>query len=837
MGYRTGTDKTVYSTSKPVISFTPGSNTQVVAQFNMNLKRRSKAVKEYKLQWLYKVGNRRIEGSTDTVQAGANGASNSTDAIYNIIYSPPSDAVEVAVKVTVVGKTYKYYKNKTAKKKQKTTNATYKGGTQISNWFSINANKTAVPSAPSATINAVDNLQLDFEITDDNLKNTHIQFQVWANNGWEYFASALLLKTNIKTVKASCRVNPGNTYKVRCRGYSSTYNAYSEWSGYSSDIVTYPPAPTGINAVIVGVDGTDVRVSWNASPTATSYEIAYTNDPSLFGQSDGVSTVSTSDKSTSYTFANNSTLALGKTWYFQVRAKNSGGESPYSGYTGLTIGKKPSAPTTWSSTTKVGVGETPILYWVHNATDGSSQTWAQIMVTVNGSSKTLTWQNTRVGDERDATVEYPLDVTDYAEGSKIYWKVRTKGAMTADQYWSDWSEERTIDIYPKPTISLDVNGTNENIISFPIKMGYITGPVSQTPVTFHIQIFAQENYWYDTYDGTRVMVFKDDEVFSKVIDVKDKTGTFEIVATDVHLENAIHYSFKCTVYMESGLSASYLVTRWVNMDDTNLSPQVIMSDIDSETMSIEICPYCEDTTIEIPEEPDEDSDELENPQVYGLAENVVLDVYRINYDGTFTKINKTQVANTRTTWLHDPHPPLNQVQYRIVATSTITGASVYNDTDAEPVGTALAPEPVPIIIQWGEQWTDTEYPDESYAGASDMDNDPTYLGNILKLPYNIDISDSNDKDVECIKYVGRQHPVSYYGTQLGVTSTWKTDVPKTDMDTLSMLRRLSIYMGDCYVREPSGSGYWANVAVSFEQTHNTLVIPVTLTLTRVEGDA
>ena len=81
----------------------------------MNLKRRSKAVKEYKLQWLYKVGNRRIEGSTDTVQAGANGASNSTDAIYNIIYSPPSDAVEVAVKVTVVGKTYKYYKNKTAK--------------------------------------------------------------------------------------------------------------------------------------------------------------------------------------------------------------------------------------------------------------------------------------------------------------------------------------------------------------------------------------------------------------------------------------------------------------------------------------------------------------------------------------------------------------------------------------------------------------------------------------------------------------------------------------------------------------------------------------------------
>lgn len=849
-------DGTTYTIDKdPTISFVPGSNTQVIAHFEMNAAKRSKVVKEYKLQWVYQVGAgssaKNIEGSTDTIQPNANGAlsADRKTALYNISYSPPSDAVGVCVKVTVVGKTYKYDKKVIKKKKTtyKEASATYKGSTKTSQWFWINANKTVVPSAPTASLNAVDNLQLDYEITDDNLKNTHIRFQVFEDDTHEYHMSGLLEKGNLKTTKESYRVNPGHKYKVRCQGYSSTYDAYSEWSGYSSEVITYPMTPTEIRAVVVGVDGTDVRVSWNSSGIATSYEIAYTNDPSLFGQSDGVSTVSTSDASTSYTFANNSTLSLGKTWYFKVRAKNSGGESPYSsGYAAITIGKKPSAPTTWSSTTRVGVGETPILYWVHNATDGSSQTWAQIMVTVNGSSKTLTWQNTRVGDERDATVEYKLDASDYAEGSKIYWKVRTKGAMTADQYWSDWSEERTIDIYPKPTISISVTGDESGISSFPIKMEYITGPNSQIPVTFHVQIFAKENYWYDTYDDTRIMVFSGDEIFSKIIDSKDKSGTFEIKATDVHLENAIKYTFKCTVYMESGLSASYSVERLINMSNANLSPQVIISDIDSETMSIEICPYCEDTSKEIPEgsddeyiTPGEDSDdaEFQNPQVYELAENVVLDVYRINYDGTFTKINKTQVENTRTTWLHDPHPPLNQVQYRIVATSTITGASVYNDTDAEPVGTALAPEPVPIIIQWGEQWTDTEYPDESYAGASDMDNDPTYLGNILKLPYNIDISDNNDKDVECIKYVGRQHPVSYYGTQLGVVSTWKTDVPKTNMDTLSMLRRLSIYMGDCYVREPSGSGYWANVAVSFEQTHNTLVIPVTLTLTRVEGDA
>ena len=42
-------------------------------------------------------------------------------------------------------------------------------------------------------------------------------------------------------------------------------------------------------------------------------------------------------------------------------------------------------------------------------------------------------------------------------------------------------------------------------------------------------------------------------------------------------------------------------------------------------------------------------------------------------------------------------------------------------------------------------------------------------------------------------------------------------------------------MGDVYVREPSGSGYWANIKVSYNQKHCALTIPVTLNITRVEG--
>ena len=88
-----------------------------------------------------------------------------------------------------------------------------------------------------------------------------------------------------------------------------------------------------------------------------------------------------------------------------------------------------------------------------------------------------------------------------------------------------------------------------------------------------------------------------------------------------------------------------------------------------------------------------------------------------------------------------------------------------------------------------------------------------------------------------IKYIGREHPVAYYGTQLGHTSTWNMVVRKDDEETLYALRRLSRWMGVAYVREPSGSGYWAEIKVSFNRNHKETTMPVTLDITRVEGGA
>ena len=206
------------------------------------------------------------------------------------------------------------------------------------------------------------------------------------------------------------------------------------------------------------------------------------------------------------------------------------------------------------------------------------------------------------------------------------------------------------------------------------------------------------------------------------------------------------------------------------------------------------------------------------------VEDVTLSVYRREFDGSFTEL-ATGLANANFTTIIDPHPSLDYARYRIVATSKTTGAVSFNDLPGYPIGG------IATIIQWDEAWTSFE---TSETAALEQ---PPWSGSLLKLLYNIDISDSSQPDVALVKYIGRSHPVAYYGTQRGSVSTWNMTIQKDDKETLYALRRLANWMGNVYVREPSGSGYWANIKVSFSQKHRDLTIPVTLNVSRVEGGA
>ena len=199
-----------------------------------------------------------------------------------------------------------------------------------------------------------------------------------------------------------------------------------------------------------------------------------------------------------------------------------------------------------------------------------------------------------------------------------------------------------------------------------------------------------------------------------------------------------------------------------------------------------------------------------------------LAIYRKEPNGTLVLIaegidNSIQSSESGVLYL-DPHPSFNSCTYRIVSRNTINGAIGYVDIVENLPETS-------VIIQWDETW----------GNIAENEEGEMFEGTILELPANIKLTDSNDNDVNFAEYIGRSRPVAYYGTQRGEKPTISCEFDKEDNDKLTLLRQLKDYMGNVYIREPSGLGYWANVAVSYNRDYTELVIPVTLNITPVEG--
>ena len=311
---------------------------------------------------------------------------------------------------------------------------------------------------------------------------------------------------------------------------------------------------------------------------------------------------------------------------------------------------------------------------------------------------------------------------------------------------------------------------------------------------------------YSTIDqiGNKVYIAKSQSIFASYYNATTDLIA-ELTAGNIDLQNGISYTVTVTVGMNSGLSATAsdeFSVRW--SDDVDVPNAEI--GYDPETCSCQIRPYCVTTS-------------------GSLVSNILLSVYRREYNGEFVEI-ASGIENSKSHYVIDPHPSLDYARYRIVATNKSTGAVSYNDISGYPIGEPGA------IIQWDSEWSEF---DASEADEADSLANASMTGSIVRLPYNLDVSDKTNPDVNLVKYAGRKRPVSYYGTQIGETSIWKTEVPVEDIDTIYALRRLQNYMGDVYVREQSGTGYWANITVAIDQTHRNLTIPVTLSITRVEG--
>lgn len=652
--------------------------------------------------------------------------------------------------------------------------------------FSFGEDGLDAPPTPTIKL---DKYKLTVEVNNVDTRASLIQFQIVKNDNKVFKTGSATVTT--RHAAYSCTVTAGAKYKVRCRAYGKTI--WGEWSEYTNNVETIPAAVTEITTC-KAKSKTSVYLEWPAVNTAKTYDIEYATKKEYFDVTDQTSTVNGIE----FTQYERTGLETGYEYFFRVRAVNTEGASAWSPIVSVTIGKDPAAPTTWSSTTTVITGEPLNLYWVHNSEDGSSQTYAELEVTINGETEVHTIKNSTDEEEKDKTSVYAIDTSEYIEGTTIQWRVRTAGVT---KVYGDWSIQRTVDIYAPPTLELnmtDVEGDDVEVLTtFPFYIRGLAGPNTQTPIGYHLTIVANDAY--ETVDavGNVKMVSVGEQVYSKYFDISEDL-LVEMSASNVDLENNVNYTVTCVVSMNSGLTAESSLDFTVSWADLEYEPNAEIM-IDKDTMVAHIRPYCDDE-----------------------IDGITLAVYRREFDGTFVEI-ASGIDNKSETYVTDPHPALDYARYRIVATVGSTGAVSYYDVPGYPVGEKAA------IIQWNEDWRSFDTSNEDLMEA------PAWSGSMLKLPYNIDVADKRKIDVALVEYIGRAHPISYYGTQLGESATWNMQVPKSDVDTLYALRRLSIWKGDVYVREPSGSGYWANVNVSFSQKHREVTIPVTLDITRVEG--
>lgn len=842
---------TYYVVSDLQIGLQTGSSRLLYATWKWN----KDYTKNFKVTWKYYTGDGVwfIGNESDVDKPSGSSAVRET-------YSAPENALRVSCTVLPVSETYEKTTQMGNSKGYLTYNATYWKARNATVYYNFNNfEMPAKPSTPSVTIDGNYKLVASLNVSDTNTQI--IEFEVVKNNTTVISSGQVKVKTQYASYQVA--VAAGGEYKVRCRALRKVtmkanndtgYNASgvkgttgveitgsrqeyvsSDWSDYSSNLGTVPVAPTRIKSHEVDTP-TSLYLTWDQVATATEYTVEYTTSKRFFDTSS-----STKSQTVTATTAYIEGLDTGTTWYFRLKAKNAQGESGWSEIYSVIMGAVPAPPTTWSETSTAIVGDMVRLYWVHNSEDGSKQEEAKIQVKIDngdwqeyaptyksetqGEASYLNY-NTFITITDNITDSSNNDVTDndtnpivgeahidYPEGMIIRWRVSTRGVMTTggrENGFSEWSTERVVTMYAPPTIELTVTNTSESTMSvytytsFPIYVKANAFPSTQLAVGWNLSIIANNSY--EAYDdvGRRTVVVAGDEVFSEYIPGGSNSVSRVLNASDVDLENEQTYTIKMTVSMNSGLRAEAqqnIETQWTS---SNLWPNAEIA-IDSETLCAYIRPFAVD-------------DEGE------LVANTTLSVYRREYDGRFVEID-TGIDNTKETVVTDPHPSLNFARYRIVAISTDTGLIGFYDLPGERVGETG------IVIQWDEEWSDFNVP----SGDSDGIAETVWTGSMLKLPYNVKVSESTSIDKSLVEYIGRSAPVSYYGTQLGVSGSWSSEFPATDQDTIYALRRLQIYKGDCYVREPNGVGYWASVNVSFNKDYSSLLIPVTLDVTRVEG--
>lgn len=658
-----------------------------------------------------------------------------------------------------------------------------------------------------------------------------------------------------------------------------------------------PKAPTEVSLSATSISGT-IRVEWDWEWTeANGAEISWADHEDAWESTDEPETYEISNVQNARW--NISGLETGIKWYVRVRLfKKATDENIYGAYSdiaGIDLASAPSIPTLVLSDSVITEDGSVTASWVYTTTDGTEQSYADIceaVFTPNGiqygtynlSKDTTVMEVDSEGNEHINSKEYYTKTGDYTyelvdqvteqdnpvenewyEYRATIAHTRTEQHVTIDAKQVGWETGEIYNLCVKVTsasgrVSDDWSAPVSIAIAEPLEINIVnTSLVEETetvivdgqeetrtfwalesmPFTFELSeenatvLIARAGSYhmerpdetsFDGYDGETIAL---------------KTGVTEIDVEDLigSLDDGASYSLIATVKDDLGQSAEASIDFEVKWSHQAVIPDGTVV-IDTEQMIAEITPsasedyrfYYELTTDEtIVEgktyytrsgEGTEQSPyvytEVAEPDVSEIATYYekksygdVCDIYRLSVDRPELIVKNGEFGTTYV----DPYMAIGQFGgYRLVF------RTANNDYITEE-----------NQIAWLDLVDDT------------LETDYTIIdfdGGRILLQYNVDVSNTWNKDFQETKYLGGSVQGDWNKAVSRTSSVSAVTLTITDEETIEMIRRLAVSPSLCHVRTKDGSSYSADVQVSENYTHDKKwkIASYTFTITRVDTE-
>lgn len=594
-------------------------------------------------------------------------------------------------------------------------------------------------------------------------------------------------------------LTPGHAYDFCVAAYNS--NAGS-WSPYSepAGVKARPSAPESLDAS--AYSSTEARLAVGGGGTVgESYKVYYSEFQDAWDLDHGIQEYTPGARwnpaGTEFVV---SSLDAGKEWFFRVVAVNATGESELSPVASTVLASDPEAPTMLALPRAARLGETVEVGWTHNCEDGCAQVAAEVAVEIAGQITTLTATT-------GSSVQVDAEALGATDGADVSVQVRTKG-MTG--VWSPWSEPASFSVWVPPTITVSAEcpagavGQGTPMTSLPLDVTMTSQSGSGQRVatwTLDLSTAADIRSYVETNGEYRYLP-AGTSMATVVVDASD--DDFDAAEQHVSLGadagafvTGAVYLLSASALYDNGLTATAELQFTFESDYSLPAPDATVDIYGDWTAAI--YPVCADS------------------ETGERVEDVTLAVYRIDAYDVLVPIASGIPNDGRC--VIDPHPDFGECRYRITANHAGTDAVSVND---------LEPVEVPaerILIQWDE----TAIPEDGDPEAAVVASSET-----LELANDVTIQEGSAKDVTYSGYAGQERPTADYGTDPGLTGGWTARFPRVlGNDVLRQLRKLEAWMAPVYVREPYGSGYWANADVNVSQPPSSAYSSVSLTITVV----